>query len=97
MADSAAATRCAAFSPVAPVSLASLAEQLRDGPLRILAALQHEATALASRAPGDDHELLEQLQRLVVLSISGMSRFQEFTAGLRQIIDRLATERAERH
>jgi hypothetical protein len=82
---------------VVPPTLAHLAEQLRDGPLKCLAALQDHAVALAHREPASDRELLEQLGTLVALAQCSMSRFHEFTADLRTLLDHVAAESAERH
>jgi hypothetical protein len=82
---------------VALPTLASLAEQLRDGPLKCLTALQDHATTLAELPPTADAELLERLQTLVHLTHCSMARFHEFTVELRALIDHLAVERDERH
>ncbi len=91
MAGSSAARKAAA------PTFAELAEQLRDGPLKCLTALQDQATTLADHEPLSDREVFEHLQQLVTLAQSGMLRFHEFTTELRTLIDHLADESGERH
>jgi hypothetical protein len=81
----------------APPTLAELAAQLRDGPLKCLAALQDHTAALAGREPTSDREMLQHLQTLVGLAHCGMSRFHEFTEELRMLVDHMAARSAERH
>ena len=75
----------------APSSLSALAEQLRDGPLHELLELQMKATELADRLADSPADRLEDLERLVRLSLSAMEQFhsftREFTAVLREITD----------
>jgi len=75
----------------APTSLAALAEQLRDGPLHELVELQMKATELADRLAASPEDRIEDLERLVRLSLSAMEQFhaftREFTAVLREITD----------
>jgi signal transduction histidine kinase len=78
----------------APPTLKSLAEQLRDGPLKDLTALQDQAEALAEKQPTNDHELLVHLQSLVALATCSMTRFHEFTAELRMLVDDITGESA---
>ena len=73
-------------------TLESLAEQLRDGPLKCLTALQDHAEALAEQRPAGNHELLEHLQSLVSLAQCSMLRFHEFTADLRMLVDFVTLE-----
>ena len=75
-------------------TLESLAEHLRDGPLKCLTALQDHAEALAEQHPTGSHELLEHLQSLVTLAQCSMTRFYEFTAELRTLIDHVTQESA---
>jgi len=79
-------SRSSAARKVAP-TLESLAEQLRDGPLRYLTALQDHAEALADGQPTGEHELLAHLHRLVTLAQCSMTQFHEFTAELRTLVD----------
>jgi hypothetical protein len=75
----------------APPSLAALAEQLRDGPLQELVALQIMATELADRLADSPADRLEDLEKLVRLSLSSMEQFhaftREFAAALRELTD----------
>lgn len=75
-------------------TLESLAEQLRDGPLKCLTALQDHAEALADQQPTGNRELLEHLQSLVTLAQCSMTRFYEFTAELRTLVDHVTQESA---
>ena len=77
----------------APVcaSLASLAEQLRDGPLQDLVLLQQKATELASQLADQRGDRVEDLEGLLRLSLSAMQQFHAFTrdfaAVLRELTD----------
>ena len=86
-------SRSSAARKVAP-TLESLAEQLRDGPLRCLTALQDHAEALADERPAGDHELLAHLHSLVTLAQCSMTQFHEFTAELRTLVDHVTQESA---
>ena len=81
----------ASLEETAPSSLSALAEQLRDGPLQELLELQAKATELADRLADSPEDRLEDLERLVRLSLSAMEQFhsftREFTAVLREITD----------
>jgi hypothetical protein len=72
-------------------SLAALAEQLRDGPLHDLIHLQLKATELADRLAVSPADRIEDLERLVRLSLSVMEQFhgftREFAAVLRELTD----------
>ncbi len=93
-------SRSSAARKVAP-TLESLAVRLRDGPLKCLEALQEHAEALAEQQPSGNHELLEHLQSLVSLAQCSMTRFYEFTAELRTLVDHVtqesAADSADRH
>ncbi len=86
-------SRSSAAQKAAP-TLESLAEQLRDGPLKCLTALQDHAKALAEQRLTGSHELLEHLQGLVSLAQCSMMRFYEFTAELRTLVDHVTEESA---
>ena len=86
-------SRSSAAERVAP-TFESLAEQLRDGPLKCLTALQDHAEALAEEQPAGHHELLAHLQNLVTLAQFSMTRFREFTAELKTLVDHVARESA---
>lgn len=85
------AQNTALLNVAAPASLAALAEQLRDGPLQELVALQLKATELADRLADSPADRLEDLEKLVRLSLSAMQQFQaftrEFAAVLRELTD----------
>jgi hypothetical protein len=86
-------SRSSAARKMAP-TLESLAEQLRDGPLKCLTALQCHAQALAEEQPTGDHDLLLNLQSLVVLAQFSMTKFHEFTAELKMLVDHVTEESA---
>jgi hypothetical protein len=78
--------------PVArPAALAELAKQLRDGPLQQLVELQAEIAELTERVSDCPSSRVEDLARLVRLSVSAMEHFnaftREFSAVLREITD----------
>jgi hypothetical protein len=81
----------AELSAPTSTSLSALAEQLRDGPLQELLELQLLTTELAARLEASPAERLEDLERLVRLSLSAMERFhaftREFAAVLRDLTD----------
>lgn len=72
-------------------SLATLAQQLRDGPLQQLLELQAQIAELAEHVTDYPTSRVEDLERLVRLSVSAMGHFnaftREFTAVLREITD----------
>jgi len=70
-------------------SLAILAEQLRDGPLQELTEL-HRKTALLSDDAVDEHERLQRLTELALVSLAAMEQFHAFTRELRAQIAALA-------
>ena len=81
--------------PSEPSSLTTLAEELRDGPLQRLVELQIETTALANRLGDGSPASIEDVEKLVRLSVSAMEHFNAFTrelaASLRELTD------SERH
>ena len=74
-----------------PSTLSALAEHLRDGPLQQLAQIQLQANELADRLGDAPTPSVEDLERLVRLSLSAMERFHaftlEFAAVLRELKD----------
>jgi hypothetical protein len=72
-------------------SLADLAEQLRDGPLQELTRLQLQAAEIAARIGDSPADRIEDLERLVRLTMSAMEQFhaftREFAAVLRDLTD----------
>lgn len=81
----------------APLSIASLADHLRDGPLACLADLQTKAAQLSRAASANDGQQLEQLAEVVQLSQCAMQRFHAFTRDLATLVDDLAARATERH
>lgn len=75
----------------ATTSLSILAAQLRDRPLQQLLELQAQIAELTERVTGCPASRVEDLERLVRLSVSAMEHFnaftREFTAVLREITD----------
>jgi hypothetical protein len=71
----------------ASIALESLADQLREGPLRTLLTLQVRAGMLAEDT--DDDRRLEKLVELVELAQEAMSQFQDFTSELKSVVDEL--------
>jgi hypothetical protein len=70
-------------------SLASLAQQLRDGPLHELTKLHRKATRAPDAATASHDERLEQLTELALLSLTAMEQFQAFTRELKAQIAEL--------
>jgi hypothetical protein len=72
-------------------SLSALAEQLRDGPLQRLVALQLQTTAIANDLADGSPARIEDVEQLVRLSVSAMEHFNAFTrelaAALRDLVD----------
>ena len=71
-------------------SLASLAEQLRDGPLKKLTELHRRTALLSADTAADGHERLQRLTELALVSLSAMEHFHAFTRELRAQISALA-------
>ena len=79
-------------------ALASLAEQLRDGPLHELMELHRRTTLLACEIAASDRRRLEQLTELALVSLTAMEGFQAFTRELRaQISELVDTSARELH
>ena len=76
-------------------SLTTLAEQLRDGPLQRLVELQIETTALSDRLADGAPARIEDVERLVRLSVSAMQHFNTFTRELAAVLRELTD--AKRH
>ena len=72
-------------------SLAILAEQLRDGPLQELTELHRRTALLSGDTAVDDHERLQRLTELALVSLAAMEQFHAFTRELRAQIAALAT------
>jgi len=71
-------------------SLATLAQQLHDGPLQELTELHRKTALLSTGTAVDEHERLQRLTELAVVSLSAMEHFHAFTRELRAQIAALA-------
>ncbi len=79
-------------------SLATLAQQLHDGPLQELTELHRKTALLSTDASVDEHERLQRLTELALVSLSAMEQFHAFTRELRaQIAALAATPARELH
>jgi hypothetical protein len=78
-------------------SLAELAEQLRDGPLQDLIRLQLKTTELADRLADSPADRIEDLERLVRLSLSTMEQFHAFTREFAAVLHELTDARRDAH
>jgi hypothetical protein len=77
--------------------LAALATQLRDGPLQELTELQREAAKLAACTVGNRADRLEDIERLVRLSLSTMEHFHAFTREFQVVIRGLRDASLDTH
>jgi hypothetical protein len=68
----------------------SLAERLREGPLRTMLTLHVRAGVLAADAGADDRQRLEKLVELAQLAHMAMTQFRDFRLELQSLIDHLA-------
>lgn len=88
----------AAFAPEpAEPTLESLADQLRDGPLQSLAALQAAAVAMARDIVAGKPDAVAHAPDLVLLAQTATEQFQEFTSSLRTLVDELAARARDPH
>ncbi|HUQ52804.1 MAG TPA: hypothetical protein VM692_11325 [Gammaproteobacteria bacterium] len=78
-------------------SLTALAEQLRDGPLHDLIQLQLKATELADRLAASPADRIEDLERLVRLSLTAMEQFHAFTREFAAVLRELTDARRHPH
>ena len=78
-------------------SLIALAEQLRDGPLQSLIELQLQASELAARVGDNPADRIEELARLVRLSLSTMEQFHAFTREFAAVLRELTDDHRESH
>jgi hypothetical protein len=90
-------TQNSACHDAEPVSLAALAEQLRDGPLQELLELQIKATELADRLADRPADRVEDLEQLVRLSLSTMEQFHSFTREFAAVLKEITDARRHRH
>lgn len=72
-----------------PPSLATLAEQLRAGPLQDLLELQAQIAELTERLTHCPTSRIEDLEPLVSLSIAAMEHFNAFTRELTAVLREL--------
>jgi hypothetical protein len=77
------------------VTAETLADRLREGPLRTLLTLQVRAGMLA--AEGDDDRRIEKLTELVKLAHVAMTQFNAFTLELQAVVDDLISAAAKRN
>lgn len=73
----------------------SLAERVREGPLRTLLTLHVRAGVLAGDAEADERYRLEKLVELVQLARTGTSQLHDFTLELQSLIDHFAAARGK--
>ena len=78
-------------------TIAALAEQLRDGPLQCLTALQAKAATLAASGVANEQERLEEFEDLVRLAQCAMKGFNEFTNDLRTLLEQVAAQAVDSH
>ena len=83
--------------PSTPSSLDTLAEQLRDGPLQRLVELQLETTALANRLGDGAPASIEDVEKLVRLSVAAMEHFNAFTRELAATLRELTDVERDQH
>jgi hypothetical protein len=81
----------------ATASLTALAEQLRDGPLHQMLELQRRANALTNRLADSSTHRVEDLEALVLLSLSAMEQFHAFTRELVAVLRELSDARRQPH
>ena len=83
--------------PATPSSLTSLAEQLREGPLQHLLELQAQLTELTERVADSPTDHVDDLERLVRLSVSAMEHFNAFTREFAEVLRELTDAHREPH
>jgi hypothetical protein len=77
--------------------LADLAEQLRDGPLQQLLELRAQIVELTEQVTGSRASRVEDLERLVRLSLSAMEHFNAFTREFATVLRELTNAHEHRH
>ena len=87
----------AELSAPTSTSLSALAEQLRDGPLQDLLQLQLKATELADRLADSPADRIEDLERLLRLSLSTMEQFHAFTREFAVVLRELTDAHRDAH
>ena len=78
-------------------TLAALAAQLRDGPLQHLKELQRDTTELATRLAASPSDGVDDVERLVRLSLAAMEHFHAFTREFAVVVRELSDARREPH
>jgi hypothetical protein len=78
-------------------SLTALAEQLREGPLLHLLELQAQMRELTERAHDCPTSRVDELERLVRLSVSAMEHFNAFTREFASVLRDLVDDQRDRH
>jgi hypothetical protein len=78
------------------LSLAAVAAQLRDGPLKRCVALHREAAALASPSSDPDEDLVA-LTAILDLTLEASEQFHAFHRDLRMLVKRFADEGQAEH
>jgi hypothetical protein len=77
--------------------LGALAAQLRDGPLLKLQELQARITELTQRDAAAPSSNVEDLERLVLLSLAAMEHFHAFTRELAAAVREVTDPRVHPH
>jgi hypothetical protein len=80
----------------AATTFESLAERLRDGPLRTLLTLHVRAGTSAPIAAEGDLERIEKLVELVQIARLASAQLDDFTLELQSLIDHLAAANGKR-
>jgi hypothetical protein len=81
----------------ATASLTALAGQLRDGPLHELLELQRRANALANGLADSPAHRVEDLEALVLMSLTAMEQFHAFTREFVAVLRELSDARRQPH
>ena len=82
---------------VSPQPLTALGEQLRDGPLQQLLELQAQIAELTERVTDCPTSRVEDLERLVHLSVAAMEHFNAFTRELTAVLRELTDAHRSPH
>jgi hypothetical protein len=78
-------------------ALESLADQLRDGALNTLIALQDAASALARDIVAGERNDVSLAADLVCLAQTATAQLQELTGSLRRLVDDIANRARDAH
>jgi hypothetical protein len=81
----------------APPALAALAGQLRAGPLQQLLRLEAQIAELTARAAGCPTSRVDDVERLVHLSVAAMEHFNAFTRELAAVVRKLTDAHRNPH